>query len=44
MAEGRAFAEMLQTKEISDKFDLHRIEKDSVGTEKAFKVDKDQVA
>ena len=35
---------MLQNKEMSDKFDLHKIDRDSVGVEKAFKVDKDQVA
>lgn len=44
MAEGLAFANMLQNKEISDKFDLHKIDRDSNGVEKAHKVDKDAVA
>ena len=44
MAEGRAFAEMLQDKNVSDKFELHRVEADSAGVEKAFKVDKEGVA
>ena len=39
-----AFAQMLQDKSISDKFDLHRIQRDCNGVEKAIKTDKDDVA
>ena len=44
MAEAAAFAEMLQDKNHSDKFDLHRMDRDSNGVEKAIKVDKNDVA
>ena len=44
MAEEQAFAQMLQNKEMSDKFDLHRIERDCNGVEKAVKADKEGVA
>ena len=43
-AEELAFAEMLQDKTKSDSFDLHKIERDSSGVEKAVKQDKDAVA
>lgn len=44
MAEGLAFSQMLQNKEVSDKFELHQIDRDSNGVEKARKVDKEAVA
>mmetsp|Transcript_32016 Transcript_32016/g.42428 ORF Transcript_32016/g.42428 Transcript_32016/m.42428 type:complete len:170 (-) Transcript_32016:1704-2213(-) len=44
MAEEMAFAQMLKDKQTSDSFDLHKIERDSNGVEKAFKQDKDAVA
>jgi len=44
MAEEAAFAQLLKDKAQSDKFDLHKIERDSNGVEKAVKVDKDSVA
>ena len=37
MAEEMAFAQMLQNKNTSDKFDLHKIERDCNGVEKAVK-------
>ena len=43
MAEA-AFANLLENKEMSEKFDLHKIERDCDGTEKAMKVEKDSVA
>lgn len=43
MAE-QAFAQMLQDPAQASKFDLHKIERDSNGSEKAMKVDKEQVA
>ena len=44
MAEEKAFADMLEDKEMSEKFDLHRLERDCDGQEKAVKADKDDVA
>lgn len=39
-----AFGSLLKDEAIQDKFDLHKVETDSVGAQKAFKVDKDQMA
>ena len=39
-----AFADMLKNKDLASNFDLHKVETDSKGTQKAFKVDKDQIA
>lgn len=41
MAEEAAFADLLKDKSRSDAFDLHKIERDSKGVEKAMRADKD---
>ena len=43
MAE-EAFAKMLQDPAQAKMFDLHKVERDSNGVEKAMKVDKDAIA
>ena len=43
MAEA-AFADMLKDPELSGRFDLHKVDRDCNGVEKAIKVDKSDVA